>query len=133
MKPLLLAALLLGALAVPAEAKFVQFQSPSKNIGCAGDGRYVRCDIRERDWSPPPKPASCDVDYGQGAAISRRGKRGSLVCAGDTALGAGRVLAYGRTRRLGNGLRCKSLKSGMRCVNSRGHGFKLSRESYRLF
>ena len=39
MKPLLLAALLLGALAVPAEAKFVQFQSPSKNIGCAGDGR----------------------------------------------------------------------------------------------
>jgi hypothetical protein len=133
MKALLLCALLLALLAGPAEAKFVQFQSPSKNIGCAGDGRFVRCDIRERDWSPPPRPASCEGDFGQGASISRRGNRGALVCAGDTTLGAGKVLAYGQTRRLGNGLRCRSMKSGMRCRNSKGHGFKVSRESYRLF
>jgi nitrogen fixation NifU-like protein len=120
MKPLLLSALLLALLAVPAEAKFIQFQSPSKNIGCASDGRFVRCDIRERDWSPPPRPANCEGDYGQGASVGRRSARGSLVCAGDTTLGAGRVLRYGKTRRLGNGLRCKSMKSGMRCVNSRG-------------
>ena len=47
----------------------------------------ARCDIRKRDWSPPPHPASCseEVDFGQGLAVSHDGKA-SFVCAGDTTL-----------------------------------------------
>ena len=74
---------------------FTQFQSPSGNIGCAiGRQGGVRCDIRNRDWRPPPKPASCMLDWGFGLTLERRG-RARFVCAGDTVLGQGRRLAYG--------------------------------------
>ena len=44
-----------------------------------------------------------------------------------------RELAYGDSIAR-HRFRCKSLTSGVRCVNKRnGHGFKLSRESYPLF
>ena len=111
-------------LAAPAEA--AQFQSPSGNIGCAITTGGVRCDIRERSWEAPPKPPSCELDYGQGVTVGRRGK-GRFVCAGDTALGVGPELGYGEKIRRGR-FRCRSRPAGMRCVNRRnGHGFFLSR------
>lgn len=113
-------------------ASLTAFQSPSKNIGCVLDATSVRCDIAKHDWRSPRKPASCDLDYGGGTAISSTGRRGSFVCAGDTTLGAGKVLAYGRSLRRGR-LTCTSRVSGMTCTNRRGHGFRLSRGSYRLF
>ena len=112
---------------------FTGFQSPSGNIGCViGRRGGVRCDIRNRDWRPPPKPASCMLDWGFGLTVGRRG-RGRFVCAGDTTLGQGRRLAYGDAIRRGR-FRCVSRRSGMRCVNRRnGHGFALSRERARRF
>jgi hypothetical protein len=112
---------------------FTGFQSPSGNIGCViGRRGGVRCDIRNRDWRPPPKPASCRLDWGFGLTVERRG-RGRFVCAGDTTLGQGRRLAYGDAIRRGR-FRCVSRRSGMRCVNRRnGHGFALSRERARRF
>jgi uncharacterized protein DUF6636 len=126
--PAVLAALLLGAPAAQAGS----FQSPSKNIGCFIDRSGVRCDIAKRSWSPPPKPSSCNLDYGQGVSVGRRG-RARYVCAGDTALGSGPRLAYGRSIRRGR-FRCTSRRSGMRCANLRtGHGFTLARDRVRLF
>jgi hypothetical protein len=120
----LVAAVFLG-LAAPAAAS--PFQSPSRNIGCYITAQGVRCDISRRDWSPPPKPASCELDYGQGLSVGPRG-RGRVVCAGDTTLGSGRRLHYGASIARGR-FRCTRLRSGMRCVNERrGHGFKLSRQ-----
>jgi hypothetical protein len=120
------------ACGVAASAQAAQFQSPSRNIGCAITRQAVRCDIREREWKPPPKPRSCRVDYGQGVYVARRGKA-RFVCAGDTALGVGPVLDYGRTIRRGR-FRCKSRTDGMRCVNRRnGHGFFLSRARVKRF
>jgi hypothetical protein len=112
---------------------FTGFQSPSGNIGCViGRRGGVRCDIRNRDWSPPPKPASCQLDWGFGLTVGSRG-RGRFVCAGDTTLGQGRRLAYGDAIRRGR-YRCVSRRSGMRCTNRRnGHGFSLSRERARRF
>jgi hypothetical protein len=112
---------------------FTGFQSPSGNIGCViGRRGGVRCDIRNRDWRPPPKPASCMLDWGFGLTVGRRG-RARFVCAGDTTLGQGRRLAYGDAIRRGR-FRCVSRRSGMRCVNRRnGHGFALSRERARRF
>ncbi len=137
MRRLLLIGLLVAAtmavLAPSASAKVKFFQSPSGNIGCVIDRQSgVRCDIRNRDWRPPPKPASCQLDWGHGLVVERRG-RGHFVCAGDTTLGQGRRLAYGDAIRRGR-FRCVSSRSGMRCVIRRnGHGFVLSRERARRF
>jgi hypothetical protein len=132
MRTVLLCALLTLALVGSAQAA-TGFRSPSGNIGCFIGKHFVRCDIRERTWSPPPKPRSCELDFGQGVAVGTRDHKASWVCAGDTALNAGRALPYGESIRRGD-LRCQSRRSGMRCRNVRTqHGFALSRASARLF
>ena len=128
-----LAAALAIALSAAAQASASGFfQSPSGNIGCVISRHAVRCDIREHDWTAPPKPASCELDWGSGVAVDRHGRAG-IVCAGDTTLGAGRHLAYGDSIARGR-FRCVSRRRGMRCVNRRNdHGFALSRERARRF
>jgi uncharacterized protein DUF6636 len=107
------------------------FQTPSQNIGCYLDSSQVRCDIRERSWSPPPKPASCELDWGQGIAVGDGDAE--FVCAGDTALGGKATLGYGQSAQRGPFL-CESAQDGLTCTNTAsGHGFFLSKESYRSF
>ena len=121
------------AIAAPTAARSAFFRSPSGNIGCAMDRSCgVRCDIAKRGWRTPPKPRSCDLDFGQGVAVGSHG-RARFVCAGDTVLGARRLLAYGHGRRVGR-YSCISKRVGMRCVNRRSrHGFFLSRQRFSLF
>jgi hypothetical protein len=112
------------------------FQSPSQNIGCylAAKGG-VRCDIRERDWSPPPEPKFCikaGVDWGQGIGVGEH-KKASFTCAGDTTLGGPSTLAYGQTAQRGEYI-CLSARAGMACENSdTDHGFFLARERYKIY
>jgi hypothetical protein len=105
------------------------FTSPTGNIGCYIDKKTVRCDIEHRDWQPPKAPSSCQLDYGQGISMNAGGSP-SFVCAGDTALGGGKPLAYGQS--IGAGLlRCESEESGMSCTDAEsGRGFTISKESY---
>ena len=108
------------------------FRSPTGNIGCAMSTQGVRCDIQKRSWSPPAKPRSCDVDFGQGLAVGRSGRAG-FVCAGDTVLHVGRKVAYGTLLRRGR-FACRVRTSGVRCLNTRTrHGFSLSAQRYRRF
>lgn len=113
--------------------KLTAFESPSGNVGCQISPTGVRCDIDQRDWSPPPRPADCRLDYGQGISLSA-GKPAHLVCAGDTArTGSGEPLAYGSAITAGP-IRCDSAESGITCRDTgSGHGFAISREAYRLF
>lgn len=110
------------------------FETPSHNIGCYIDSRSVRCDIRQRDWSPPPEPQSCikfGVDWGQGISIASHGA--GFVCAGDTTLGGPGLLGYGHSSRRGP-IYCASRATGITCGNSdTGHGFFMARARYRLF
>jgi uncharacterized protein DUF6636 len=119
--------------APPAHAAITFFESPSHNIGCALSARSgVRCDIREHAWKPPPKPSWCDVDWGYGLEIGRRG-HGHFVCAGDTVFADGPVLGYRKSIRRGR-FKCTSYRNGMRCVNLRtAHGFSLARRKARWF
>jgi hypothetical protein len=110
------------------------FETPSHNIGCYVSAHDARCDIRERDWSPPPEPKSCikfGVDYGQGIAVGPTGA--SFVCAGDTVMGGPGLLGYGHSSQRGTIL-CVSRPAGMTCRNTaNGHGFFLARARYRIF
>jgi hypothetical protein len=132
MRSLLALSLSAACLIGPQAAEAKLFQSPTGNIGCSITRQGVRCDIARHTWPTPPKPRSCEVDYGQGVAVGKRG-RASFVCAGDTALNQGPVLDYGKRIRRGR-FRCRSRTDGMRCVNRRnGHGFFLSRARVDLF
>jgi hypothetical protein len=115
------------------------FHSPSGNVGCKISPTSVRCDIDQRDWSPPPRPADCTLDFGQGIAIGTGEQQAHFVCAGDTVRvlppygGAGEPLAYGEAITAGQ-MRCESAESGMTCRDvGSGHGFSISREAYQLF
>ncbi|MDX6642191.1 MAG: hypothetical protein QOD76_153, partial [Solirubrobacteraceae bacterium] len=111
------------------------FRSPTGNIGCVIAEGIARCDIRDRSWSPPPRPRSCfgDTRYGQGLIVGTTG-RAHFVCAGDTALNpSGTALPYGRDSDV-DGLICHSATEGITCRSTRsGRGFLLNRERYRIF
>jgi hypothetical protein len=133
MRKLVPLAALIAALVIAAPATAAtSFHSPSGNIRCVIDRTsFTRCDITNRDWSPPPKPQSCEFDWGNSLRLGFRG-RGRFLCVSD-AVDSGRKLDYGQTIRRGR-FRCRSRMSGMRCVNVRnGHGFALSKQRVRRF
>jgi hypothetical protein len=125
--------LVTGVAASPAEAASSGwFSSPSRNIGCMMATTGVRCDAINFSYSPPPKPASCHLDWGPSIEVGRTG-RGHFRCVSDTVAGAPTILGYGASRIIGR-FRCTSRTTGMRCVDTwNGHGFRISRASYSLF
>jgi len=112
-----------------------QFQTPTKNIACAATGEDVRCDIEEKSWAPPPRPASCDrdLDWGNGFSILPSGTT-TGNCATDTVLNKENpVLAYGEASTIG-AITCVSRLDGLTCTHGRTkRGFFLSRDSYKQF
>jgi hypothetical protein len=110
----------------------VSFTSPSGNVACFISATDARCDILDRDWTPPSRPADCQFGYGQGITMSAGGVA-EFVCAGDTTLGTGQPLPYGESVSAG-ALRCDSTESGITCRDTEsGRGFALSREGYEIF
>jgi hypothetical protein len=126
------AALVVLAFPGASSALGIDFTTPSRNIGCAGDSTFVRCDIARTNAKPPPKPRSCRFDWGNAFRLGQRG-RPRRLCYSDTVLGSRRVLRYGRTIRFGRRIACTSRRSGLTCRNRDGHGFFLNRERVRLF
>jgi hypothetical protein len=108
------------------------FRTPSKNIGCYLSAESARCDIVNKSWAPPAKPAACQLDWGNGVSVDQNGPA-TFTCAGDTVLGAREELAYGQSLQAGD-LVCDSSSAAMRCSNvASGHGFTLSVQQYGLF
>jgi hypothetical protein len=109
------------------------FASPTENIGCAISRSGVRCDIGEKSYREPRKPASCRLDYGQALRVGRADRIAEFLCAGDTVLGARRILRYHTSSVVGN-FGCTSRESGMSCYNlETRHGFLISREVVDVF
>jgi hypothetical protein len=115
------------------------FHTAGGNVGCAmifgreARGGAARCDIARHDWQTPATPKWCPLDYGNGLVVGPR-KKARFVCAGDTVLHQGRVLAPGHRVRLGP-FRCKAMGGeAVTCWNLRSkHGFKISRKLARAF
>lgn len=107
------------------------FSTPSGNIACHLGRKAVRCDIRKRDWKPTPSPEPCELDFGHG--IVATADHAEFICAGDTTLGAPETLPYGEISVRGQ-FACESEEDGITCSHLKtGHGFFLSRASFRIF
>ncbi len=134
------AAIILSTLATSATAMELRsFRTPSDNIHCLfiadDDGRSsVECELRKRNGVKPvlPKPADCDLDWGNRFALDAEGRAG-MVCHGDTLISPDApVLGYGKQADW-NGIACASAESGLTCRNRKGSGFTLSRAKQSLF
>jgi len=118
--------------------KSVFFQTPSGNISCNMQTDGVRCDIRDRDWSPPPQPEDCILDWGHAISLQYGGS--TFLCAGDTVAsplpGSGYdpypKLAYGEAAAVGD-FACESREDALVCVSKSSHGFRLSLQEVKLF
>jgi hypothetical protein len=111
------------------------FTTPSENISCAVTEEFVRCDIFEHSFDPPPKPGSCEFDYGSSLSVGVDGPA-EFACVSDAVTGSPEgltVLEYGTSTTVGP-FRCESSESGVRCENTdTGSGYTLSRESAETF
>jgi hypothetical protein len=127
-----LAAAVYAAPQAGAQREVVRFQMPSKNIGCeywkAGPGPrpapVLRCDILN-PVKPPPTPL-CQLDWtGFSMTVISPAR---VVCVGDDTVytRSARVAAYGSTWKHG-GFICTIRRVGLRCKNTAGRGFFLSR------
>jgi hypothetical protein len=124
MKRLLVAALVLGALAVQpgagwSSASLVRFfHSPSGNI---------QCEVASKD--PRGTYAYCQT-FKAPRSVQLFATGRLKTCTGMKCLGDGPenafTLAYGRSTTVGP-FRCTSLTTGMRCTLPSGHGFLLGR------
>ena len=136
-----LAVILAGAgllAAAPSQAaplfEFRTFQVPSKAIHCGytAPPASLRCDVDGELKPKPRRPARCKLDWALGLTLDRIG-RARVVCAGDTVNDpAARVVGYGKTWKRG-GIECVVRRKGLTCENAAGHGFFLSRSSWRRF
>ena len=86
-----------ACLLVPVLASAQQgFQLPSGNIHCRQWEGSIRCDILQSAYKRPPRPADCELEYGDSVELGPRG-RAQLVCHGDTVQDPkSPVLGYGR-------------------------------------
>lgn len=106
------------------------FYSPSHNIVCRMDRRDVTCEIFKRTYRLPAQ-RGCDGVVGYSI---RLGRRPGMFCQSDTMGGLpGRTLPYGSSIRNASFV-CSSTTTGMTCKNrGNGHGFLLSKATYRMF
>jgi len=107
------------------------FSTPSTNISCAVSADSARCDIVERTWTPPAKPADCPLDWGSSLVVGA-GQVARFACNSDTVYRPEVQVPFGR-RVVDGSMSCDVVTEGVTCRADDGHGFFLSRESYRLF
>lgn len=116
----------------PREVNEAMFRTPSKNIFCALTPSTVRCDIAQKTWELPTKPANCEFDWGNGLYLDQ-GAAG-LTCTGDTLLNSSKeTLGYGSALRSGT-VTCTSESTGLTCRDEKTtHGFTMSAARFSLF
>ena len=114
------------------------FETPSQNIQCVVgqgfEGSDLSCTIINRSGAPAsPRPSSCKGDWGHSFEMFDRGPA-KLVCSDlrHVTKGAQHVAEYGEKGEFG-GFTCISSKSGLKCLNTDGNGFLLSRRKQVLY
>jgi hypothetical protein len=121
------------ALPAAAHADTNNFQSPSGNIYCSLDASGAACDISEYTYTPPPPPECAKhISWGNRFTLTP-GRPAAMDCHGDTLRVAGEPnLNYGQTVSAGTITCASSEQAGMKCTDSSGHFFRVSRDSFQL-
>jgi hypothetical protein len=113
------------------EGKPVHFRTSDRNIGCDLEPAYVLCNVKQRSFSPPPKPSDCFYSWGKALEFTI-GSKGSFFCGhGEDYTGSKRVLATGQAIKVGL-VTCRAVAGGVEC-SGQGNGFRLTRTAYRIF
>jgi hypothetical protein len=121
----------MAAFAGSASAK--RFVTQDGNVACIMRAHFVRCDMSKHKWESPPKPKSCEFDYGSSFYIDRKGRSG-FACVSD-ATGATMEYPPGTKFQTGENV-CHLRKHGkVLCKHNGGKdgGFNISRKRYILF
>ena len=130
-------AVIAAAGATPASASD-GLRTPSNNIVCIldnidGEPADLRCDIGVLEPTKLRPPKDCGFGWGDAFAISEDGKSGERICHSDTIMHEDvPALQYGMAWQHG-AITCRSERTGLTCVNAKGHGFAISRASQRVF
>jgi hypothetical protein len=116
------------------------FKTPSGNIVCSYTRTLVGCAIKSGLKPAPPAAPGCSPSNQVFLRTTGRAQTGASTCPGGSVIpgpvageSVALVLAYGKTWRGSDGLRCASAFTGLTCRNKSGHGFFLSRETWRSF
>ena len=117
-----------------AQTNPIGFKTPSGNITCVQwkEGSGIRCDLAVTEKISIPKPKDCYQVWGQAFELEPQGKP-KAGCVGDS-IGVVQVpeLPYGQKWQK-NGFTCEADKTQLRCTNSEGHGWSLSKKNQKLF
>ena len=114
-------------------------RTPSGNIECTVDpskGFGAVCNAIRREWTLPPKPASCEFEWTDAVFLQPTG-RPRFWCSSNAAIYSGEAwprfdFPYGARVESG-GVTCTSRVSGVTCTNRQRHGFLLSRQRVTFF
>lgn len=120
----------------PQSGSYKTFTTPDGNIICALVGGtangvtigVARCGIKKANWA---QPKACPAGWEFVFLTTTLGVKGSPSCV-DNKIAPKRVLAVGKKIAL-RGITCSSAKKGVTCIKANGHGFFISRASYKLF
>ena len=124
---------LTAALATQASAK--RFVTEDGNIACILRSKFVRCDVTKHKWTAPPKPKSCEFDYGSSLYLDQ--KKAGFACVSD-ATGA-TVMYPAGTKFVAGQNSCRLRKnSKIKCVRKDDDGavlwgFTVGKKSYSVF
>jgi hypothetical protein len=130
-----ISALALAALGATfaASASAKRFVTADGNVSCIMRSHFVRCDMTHHKWHSPPKPKSCEFDFGSSFYIDEQGKSG-FACVSD-ATGATTKYDPGTVFKTGDNV-CRLRKHGkVLCKHNGGAdgGFNISKKHYSLF
>ncbi len=120
----------------------INFKTPSGNIICGGDIKKnsydiapwngISCVANIQNKPIRPKPRNCEHDWGGMFSLPQKGVA-KMECYSDFPFDANaRILRYGEEIK-GNGWKCISQKTGLHCINSNNHGFKINRSQQTIF
>ncbi len=136
-------AALVAAASADSSTRLPGFRSPSGNISClflGGTPATLLCKIAHADYAKQLEdrcmgPSGAGVDW-HGFALSAA-RKGTIVCSGGALYpGTDRpsyvTLPYGKTWRQ-KWFSCSSRVIGVNCSNPNGHGFFLSRQTWRVW
>jgi hypothetical protein len=134
-KVLVLALAVVTALtaAFAAQASAKRFVTDDGNIACIMRSKFVRCDVTKHKWTAPPKPKSCEFDYGSSLYLSTQEGKAGFACVSD-ATGATMEYPAGTRFQTGDNV-CRLRKNGkVKCVNKDGgYGFTVGKKRYDVF